>query len=413
MGVVAAILLLMACAGIGYTLFAAWLVGRFLAEAPRQATAPEPVSLLKPLHGAEPRLAENLRTFLDQDWDAPIEMICGIQRADDPAIGVVEGLGNSRAPSPPFVLSEVEARAASVAHKAGPSTSLRTNGKEGRETKLVVDPTPHGANAKVANLLNMAPAASHDLLVLSDSDMAVPRDYLLRLADALACPHVGAATCAYVGRGDAGRWSELAAGGIGYHFVPQLLVGLRLGLARPGMGSTIALRRETLAAIGGFARFADSLADDYELCEAVRALGLEVVVPPMLLVHACAERTLREVWRHEVRWAATILRINPGGHAGTIVTFPVPLALVALPFAPEAGAFVLLLAIAARLVLKARVDRAAGFAGMPAWLLLPRDCLSFAVFVRAFFARSVEWRGSRLRMVGAGRIKPAAESFPS
>lgn len=372
---------LLAGTAVGYTLFAAWSIDRFGRGDVRIGPA-EPVSLLKPLHGAEPRLRDNLATFLDQEWAAPIQMVLGIQRADDPAIGIAETL-------PP----------ASVT--------------------LVRDATRHGANAKVSNLVNMRPAARHDLVVLSDSDMAVPRRYLATIAGALDEPDIGAVTCVYRGRGDAGGWSVLAAAGITYHFLPQLLVGLRLGLARPGMGSTIALRRATLDAVGGFAPFVDDLADDYALGEAVRGRGLGVAVPPMMLTHACDEASLAAVWRHELRWASTILRINPAGQIGTVLTYPVPLALLLGMVAPRAGAAMLVAAIVARLAVWRAADATARRLGdgdsaatAPAWFLPLRDALSFAVFVAAFFVRSVEWRGSRLRMEAAGRVSASPQELP-
>jgi ceramide glucosyltransferase len=376
--IIASMLVALAGAAVAYTLLAAWAAAGF-GRGAAPIGPPEPVSLLKPLHGAEPRLRDNLLTFLKQDWDAPIEMVAGVQRADDPAIAVVESLPGA--------------------------------------IVLVRDATRHGGNAKVSNLVNMAPSASHDLVVLSDSDMAVPRDYLARLAGALGEPGVGAATCLYRGRGDAGRWSVLAAAGISYHFLPQLLVGLKLGLARPGMGSTIALRAGTLAEVSGFMPFVDALADDYALGEAVRAQGLRVVVPAMMLTHGCDEPSLGAVWHHELRWAATILRINPGGQIGTILTYPVPLALIAMTAAPHAGAALLALAILARLLLWRVVDATARRLGggaertASAWLLPWRDGLSFAVFVAAFFARSVDWRGARLKMEPSGRVS-APKEFP-
>lgn len=386
----------LAAAGVGYTLLAAWIVARFgWGRGP--VGAAEPVSLLKPLHGAEPRLAENLATFLDQDWDAPIKMIAGVQREDDPARDALTKLRHSGARRNPFAL-------ASNSSLTGATTDPGLRRDDDREVVQIVDTTRHGANGKVANLLNIAPHASHDLIVLSDSDMAVPPDYLARLAGALNQPSVGAVTCLYRGRGDAGFWSKIAAGGISYHFVPQLMIGLKLGFARPGMGSTIALRRATLEAAGGFAPFADSLADDYELGEAVRAQGLKVVVPPMMLIHGCTERTFSDVWLHERRWAATILAINPGGQIGTIVTHPIPLALIATCFSPRTGLVLLCAAMLARLILKLQIDRAADAVTSSLWHIPFRDCLSFATYGVAFFVRSVDWRGATLKMTSRGRI---------
>lgn len=365
MTIVAIPLLLLAWAGIGYTIFAAIIVGRFdRASQPPAATA-EPVTLLKPLYGAEPQLATNLASFLDQDWDAPIEMIAGVQRADDPATAIASALGPA--------------------------------------VHVVVDATPHGANAKVGNLINMMTAARHDLIVLSDSDMAAPRDYLARVAAALAQPGVGAVSLLYRGRGDAGFWSELAGMAISYNFLPSVLVARLGGKREPCMGSTIALRRSTLDRIGGFDRFADTLADDAAIGEAVNALGLHVACPNLVVTHGCVEASLSDLMRHELRWAATVKGVDPRGYIGLGVTYPVPWAILALPFAPVQALVTLAAAIAARVFLVARVDRLAGVSGgWKAWLVL-RDCLSFAVFILSFSVRSVDWRGVRLNMDRDGR----------
>ncbi len=267
----------------------------------------------------------------------------------------------------------------------------------------IVDPTPHGANAKISNLINMAPAARHDLIVLSDSDMAAPRDYLARIAAALAQPGVGAVSLLYRGRGDAGVWSDLAAMAISYNFLPSVLVARVTSPREPCMGSTIALRRATLDRIGGFARFADILADDAAIGEAVNALGLHVACPRLIVTHGCVEASFRDLMRHELRWAATVRGVDPRGYLGLGVTYPVAWALLAVPFAPVQALVTLAAAIAARLALIARVDRLAGASsGRKGWLVL-RDCLSFAVFILSFSVRSVDWRGSRLNMERDGR----------
>jgi ceramide glucosyltransferase len=365
MTIVAIPFLLLALAGIAYTILAAVTVGRFDRAPQPPAVAPEPVSLLKPLYGAEPRLAENLASFLDQDWDAPVEMVAGVQRADDPAIAVARALGP--------------------------------------QIRLVIDPTAHGANAKVGNLINMAPAASYDLIVLSDSDMAAPRDYLARVAAALAQPGVGAVTCLYRGRGDAGFWSDMAAMAISYNFLPSVLVARANGTHEPCMGSTIALRRATLDRIGGFAPFADMLADDAAIGQAVNALGLRVACPRLILDHGCVEASLADLMRHELRWAATVRGVDPRGYLGLGLTYPVAWALLAVPFAPAAGLVIMAVAMMARLFLVGRVDRLAGVAsGRRRWLIV-RDCLSFVVFILSFSVRSVEWRGARLNMARDGQ----------
>ena len=370
------ILLALAIAGVAYTLAATILIGRYRTRDAAPATpdgeAPD-VTLLKPLHGDEPGLTENLLSFLRQDHAGRVQMVCGVQDARDPAIAAV--------------------RAAQAALPAA-------------DIVLVVDPAPHGANAKVSNLVNMLPAARHPLIVLSDSDMAAPPDYLARIVAALCAPGVGAVTCLYHGRGRAGFWSRVAAAGIGWQFLPGVVVGLALGLAKPCMGSTIALTRETLDRIGGFARFADILADDHAIGASVRALGLRVAVPPMILAHGCSERGLVELARHELRWLATVRGLDPAGHAGSLVTYPLPLALLGLLLAGPGPLALCTLAAAAivRLLLVLRIGHITGEDSLPLWLLPFRDVLSCVLFLIAFFIRSVDWRGARLKMAGEGRI---------
>lgn len=363
--------------GTCYTLAAAVIVRRFFGVPEVVSRDPTAVSLLKPLHGAEPRLAENLRTFLAQDHAGTIELICGTGRPDDPAAAVVTRL-------------HAEDERVVLISGAG-------------------DRAP--GNAKVVNLARIAARASHDILVISDSDIAVAPDYLSRLLAALDAPGIGAVTCLYRGRGDAGFWSMLGAAGISWQFLPGAVFGVTTRTARPCMGSTIALRRDTLDRIGGFAAFADILADDHAIGAAVRRLGLAIAVPRMLVVHACDEAGAAALWRHELRWSATIRGLVPAAHAASVIAMPFPLALIAAPFVPAPVAATLIAAtLAARLLIVRAVDAVAGSPTAPVWLLPIRDLFSFAVHLAASFTRSVDWRGQRLRMGGNGRIAVTPEN---
>lgn len=372
------VLLALGAIGTLYMIAGTIVFRRFMAS---QATPPlrtDAVTLLKPLHGAEPRLLENLASFLTQDHAGPIQLLCGVQRADDPAIAVIEAL---RARYPHIAID------------------------------LVIDPASHGANRKVSNLINMMTKARHPILVLSDSDMVAAPDYLARVLAALDAPDVGAMTSLYHGRGDAGFWSRLGAAGLSYQFLPGAVFGVALGLARPCMGSTIAIRRDTLDRIGGFERFADVLADDYAIGEAVHALGQKVAVPPMLVTHASAERGFAELWRHELRWGATVRGVVPGAYIGSVIGMPFPLALVGAALVPAhiAGLAIALAALVVRAIVVLSVDRRTGARAAPLWLLPLRDCLTFAIFVASFFAASVDWRGQRLRMENDGRVSADPE----
>ncbi|CAN5367057.1 bacteriohopanetetrol glucosamine biosynthesis glycosyltransferase HpnI [soil metagenome] len=352
---------------------------RLARTAPALNSAPhEPVTILKPLHGAEPQLLANLTSFIRQDYGAPVQLICGVQTVTDAAIPVVEAL-----------------------RAAHPDADII----------LVVDPTVHGTNAKISNLINMIAQARHATLILSDSDMAVRPDYLSQITGALAAPGVGAVTCLYRGRGDAGGWSRLAAMNISQHFLPSVVLGTVLGLATPCMGSTIALRRQTLDEIGGLAAFADLLADDYAIGVAVRALTTDeqrgkVALPDMLLTHACSETSLKALIRQELRWNRTIAGIDPAGFVGSIVLHPFPIALIAAAltrFAPLSIAG-MGFALIARTTIAVFADRGAGNRSGPLLWIPARDLLSFVLFVWTFFGRTVDWRGTAFTVDPTGRL---------
>lgn len=370
------LLLLLALVGCGYTLAAARAVRRFFAAGAPAPQSSAPVTVLKPLYGAEPRLVDNLATFLEQDHAGAVQLLCGVADARDPAALAVAVLGER------YPTARID---------------------------LVVDARRHGSNGKISNLVNMAPAIAHDLVVLSDSDMAVPPHYLSALVEAVERPGVGVVTCLYRGRGDAGPWSRLAAAGLSYRFLLDATFASASGqIGDACMGSTIALRRETLERIGGFARFADVLADDHAIGQAVRAGGQRIHVPALLLTHASEETSFAAVWAHELRWAATVRQVTPPlAYAGVVVTHPLPLALLGAVAHPVAGLTVALVALAVRVFAADAVDRTAGERTAPLWWLPARDLLSFAVYVASFGARRVEWRGATLRMAADGRMEAA------
>jgi ceramide glucosyltransferase len=338
------------------------------------------VSILKPLRGEDPALGENLRSFLRQDYPA-FQLVCGVADSADPAIAAVRRL---------------------IAEHPG------------ADIALVVDGTQHGANLKIGNLRNMLPAAKHELLVMADSDMRVEPGYLAAVtASLLAGGDVGLVTCLYRARSAGGFWSALACSHINHGFLPQALVGESLGQGAGCFGATMAFTRTTLAAAGGFEALTDLLADDHALGQAVRRLGKRVELSPYLVDDIVSEASFLGLFRHELRWARTIRLVAPAGFAGLIVTFPVPLALLALCLggAPIAATVMAVTALLARSVSARRIDRALRLAPTPFWLLPVRDLLSFAVFIASFFGRSVAWRDRRFRIGPGGQLVIVPEKF--
>jgi ceramide glucosyltransferase len=373
--------IVMAAAGCVYALGAALATRRFAAKGLPVGTTFPGVTILKPLAGAEASLHDNLASFCDQRYAGPLQWLFGVQNPGDAAIAVVDRL---------------------LAEWAG------------RDLELVVGAGTRGPNPKVSNLIGMQEHIRHDIVILADSDIAVTPDYVSTIVASLLRPDVGVVTCVYRGAARGGMWASLASMAIDYRFLPDVLVGLALGLARPCFGSTIALRRGTLRAIGGFEAFQDRLADDNAIGEAVRVAGMQVVVPPHIVVHACSERTAGELVAHELRWARTLRAVSPLGYAGLVITHPLPFALLATglcginglgPFlAPAAG--MIALSIACRLVLQFQVDHTLRVSSRRWWLGPARDMLSFLVYAASFFVSVVSWRGTRYKVRRDGTLAP-------
>jgi ceramide glucosyltransferase len=358
--------------GCAYALVAARICGRFGRTAIMPAASYPAVTILKPLHGVEPHLYDALAGFCAQDYPSPVQIVFGVADPADSAIATVRDLIAA------FPQADIE---------------------------LAICARQHGANRKVSNLINMCAEARHEVLVISDSDIVVDGNYLKTIAAYLGQPGVGIVTLPYGGIAAAGRWAEFAAAAIDYHFLPNVLVGLKLGRATPCFGSTIAITRRTLAAVGGLAAVADYLADDYALGALVRGAGLTVAIPDAIVTHVCTERSLRELFVHELRWARTLRAIDPPGYAGLAITHALPLAALAAVLGGMTWVSLVLIAaaVACRYILQLASDRIVHRHRL-FWRGPLRDLLSFAIFVASFFGTAVQWRGHRYRMQSDTRI---------
>ncbi|HEX4196104.1 MAG TPA: bacteriohopanetetrol glucosamine biosynthesis glycosyltransferase HpnI [Caulobacteraceae bacterium] len=366
------VLIGLAVAGAIYAGLATWATWRFTRQKPTAPIGRPAISVLKPLHGDEPELYENLKSFCDQSYAGTVRIILGVQDSGDPALAVAERLKGD--------------------HLAC-------------DIVVVSDPTLHGTNRKLGNLINMSGHANGEIVVISDSDVRLPAGGLGQIVAALEQPDVGLVHCLYRGRPTASPWSKIAAMDVNTRFAASVLVGETLG-ANPCLGPTMALRTETLAAIGGLQHLADFLADDFELGRAVRAQGLEIACPPMVIDHVFPERSAQEVWAHELRWARTIRLVQPAGYLGSVIVHFTPLALIGSALT---GFSDWSLAMLAALVLF-RQAQAHGLSRMLGgergllWLLPFRDMMSLGVFTAAIFGDRVEWRGNRLRVQRDGVI---------
>jgi ceramide glucosyltransferase len=360
----------------GYLAAATVAVWRFSRRALGPAGAADsrhaPVSVLKPLHGAEPGLSDNLRSFADQDYPT-VQLVLGVRDPGDSALPIARALIRDR-----------------------PDCDIA----------LVVNPRVRGSNLKVANLENMLPAARNEWIVLADSDMRVARYYLSVVTEPLARPATGLVTCLYKGAATPGLWSRLAAMQINFSFLPGAVVGDAINVGNGCFGATIALRRDVLDRIGGFTRLRDELADDHRMGDAVRGLGLEAVLSPYIVENRVTETSLSTLWRHELRWARTARLMAPAGFAGSVTTHTVMItALAALAFGSGfAAADAVLLTLLLRWASAAAMARWLDLPRRGLWLLPLRDALSFAVFLSSFCGRRIRWGGRALRIEPNGHM---------
>jgi ceramide glucosyltransferase len=356
-----------AIAAIGYTAVAIVCMARFGRRKPKPQTVDElpGVTLLVPLHGAEPGLEENLRAFALQDYPV-CQLVLGVARADDGALAIARRVA-----------------------AALPDRRIDIN----------VGEVPGARNPKIANVLSMMRLVRHEVLILADSDTRVNASYVGSIAAGLREPGVGVVTALFAGVPDGSFSSKLGAMFMTEQFIPSVLVNRLFGLAQHCLGPTNAFRSEVLASIGGFDALAPHLADDYMLGNFVAARGLRVVISDHVIRTMVSDSSLPVLWDHELRWHRTIRGVQPAGYAGMFLTYPMPLALLAFLIAPNPKrAATLLVATLARLALQNISARALGVEPARAWLVLPRDLFGIAVWACGLSGKSVRWRDAQLHI---------------
>jgi ceramide glucosyltransferase len=339
-----------------------------------------PVTMLKPIYGLERNLERNLRSALSQDYP-DYQVVMSVQRLDDPALPLLRRLEQEYGPE--------------------------------RATVVAVQSEPV-VNGKVQNLENGLSAARHDILVISDSDVFTPADYLARIAAPLRDADVGYVCTLYKGV-DARSWYEqLELLTYNAEFIPSSVFAYRTGASGLCLGASVALRRTTLEAVGGLASLADYLVEDYELGRRILQRGQRMVFLPYFVDLTVDLDSAKSWWRHQIYWDQNTRAARPVGFAASMLTRAVPFALLyaALRLFDPLGLLILLAAIAVRLGTAAGNalllrDRATLRA---LWLLPLRDLAGLLFWVLAMGKRTFVWRGYEFELARGGRIVPRRSS---
>lgn len=333
-----------------------------------------PISILKPLAGAEPNLERHLRTCFEQQYPR-FEILFAVRHPADPAVPIVERLQ------------------AEYPHV---------------ESRLLIVGEPPWPNAKTWSLEQMTAQARFDLLAMCDSDVSVGNDFLRRIGAEFENPGLALTTCPYRAIPAPSLWSELEALGANTEFIAGVLAARLLEGMRFAVGPCIAARKQAISAIGGWKRVSEHLAEDFVLGQYAAQAGLGVGLSLYVVDHHIGGPSLRENFSHRLRWCRSTRRSRPAGYAGQLFTNPTPLILLLLLLKPAwihlcAAAFLVRCA-AARVTATSVLKRPLS---VREWFLLPiEDLLSFAFWIAGFFGNTILWRGKRYQLHPDGRFTP-------
>jgi ceramide glucosyltransferase len=374
----------------GFAAIVLWSVPGYLKERrlalarmrERPAFTP-PLTLLKPLHGAEPGLEAHLETFFEQDYPEYEILFCTLSPED-------AGLATAR---------QVAAR-----HPSIPARFLSTNGH------------PDYINAKVASMEVMEAAARYEILVIGDSDVRVTPDYLRAVALPFADPRAGAMTCPYRGvAAEGGLWSRLEAVGMSVEMTAGVLAARAMEGMQFVLGPTMAFRRETIRRMGGFKVTADYCADDFVLGNQAFRLGETVVLSHHANDHMVINANFLDSMKHQVRWMKSTRFSRPAGHFATALSFSMPFGILAFACAAALGHFCWGLglfswAVVTRVALSIAVGRIV--VGDRSWfgllVLYPiRDLMGFVLWAASYWGRRVLWRGRVFELLPGGKMRAA------
>jgi ceramide glucosyltransferase len=344
-----------------------------------------PLSLLKPLHGAEPGLEAHLATFFEQDYPEYEILFCA-RTLDDAGLQA--------------------AHRVAAKYPRIPVKYLWTGGQ------------PDYINAKVASMERMEAEAAHEILVISDSDVRVTPDYLRAVALPFADRKIGAMCCPYRGvAAEGGLWARLEAVGMSVEMTSGVLAAQGMEEMQFVLGPTMAFRRETIRRMGGFKVTADYCADDFVLGNETFKLGQIVVLSHHVIDHLVINSSFWSSMKHQVRWMKSTRFSRPMGHLGTALSFSVPFGLLAWGTAawighPWWGLALLGWSVATRLALALAVGRLVvrdtSWFGLLALYPL-RDLMGFGFWAASYWGNRILWRGRVFELLPGGKMRAAGK----
>ncbi len=339
------------------------------------------VSVLKPLKGCDATTAASLESWLNQNYGGPVQILFGVATASDPVCDVVREL-------------------------------LRKYPKAGAQLFMCGESL--GMNAKISTLIQLEREASHDLILVCDADVRVASDFLANMVAPLRDPKVALVNCFYRIANPVTLAMQWEAVAINADFWSQVLQSKSLKPLDFALGAAILQRRSCLQQVGGFAAFADCLADDYQIGNRIAKNGGRIALCPVVVECWDAPMNWRDVWKHQLRWARTIRVCQPAPYFFSILSngslWPLLWLITSLIWtktlcAPLAAVALLLARTAIAQSLQRRLNENAQKPA-PFWLVPAKDLLQAAIWAIAFCGNTIEWRGRKMRLRRDGNLEP-------
>ena len=360
---------------------------RRLMEPPvADASLPE-VSVIKPVHGLEPQLRENIESFFRQDYPR-YEILFGADTADDAALEIVR---------------EVSARYPQV------------------PSRIVVHGVPPWPNPQTYSLHRLAQEAKYGVIVASDSDVEVAGNYLREVVTPLLKPGIAMSTCLYRGKNVGDFWSNQTAMLMSVEEPAGVLVANLLEGMKFGLGPTIAVRKEALEKVGGYEKFYDYSANDFILGNLIAKAGHTVVLSGQVIDHIVNQSTFRKMLQNQLRWRVTERYCRPKGYLGMGLIFAMPYGILGLLAASLLGHWGWGVALLAWAIINRLIEAfAVGWVALrdrpllrKIWLYPTRDLLGFVVWCLSFSGTKIAWRSSRFELQGERMVLRKNAGNPS
>ncbi len=345
------------------------------------------VSVIKPVHGLEPQLRENIESFFRQDYPH-YEILFGADTADDAALEIVR---------------EVSARYSQV------------------PSRIIVHGESPWPNPQTYSLHCLSKEAKHGVIVATDSDVEVAGNYLREVVSPLLMPGIAMTTCLYRGKNVGDFWSNQTAMLMSVEEPAGVLVANLLEGMKFGLGPTIVVRKDALEQVGGYEKFYDYSANDFILGNLIHKAGHEVVLSPHVIDHIVNQSTFHKMWQNQLRWRVTERYCRPKGYVGMGLIFAMPYGIVGLLAGGLLGNWIVGVALLCWAVLNRLIEAyAVGWVALRdksllrrLWLYPTRDLLGFIVWCVSFSGTKIAWRSSKFELQGERMVLRKDAGNPS